>query len=78
MAEKGRAVPSLLGSARWMSAGPQGVGVFDSGVGGLTVYRKLRERFPLAPWRNTAGPEELKRLTYAMVRHRLSKTEGPL
>ncbi|CAJ1387136.1 unnamed protein product [Effrenium voratum] len=32
---------------RWMSAGPQGVGVFDSGVGGLTVYRKLRERFPL-------------------------------
>ncbi|CAK9034997.1 unnamed protein product [Durusdinium trenchii] len=24
------------------------VGIFDSGVGGLTVYRRLRERWPMA------------------------------
>eukprot|EP00913_Durusdinium_trenchii_P023207 g21786.t1 len=32
------------------------VGIFDSGVGGLTVYRRLRERWPMAD-----APEDVAR-----------------
>ena len=40
------------------------IGVFDSGVGGLTVHRRLVDRFPTADFIYYRGPYNVPHETY--------------